>query len=504
MLWCSVLQPTPRQNAVGSQVNNTDMSTKKTVFLTGATGNMGQEAVRFFLERRDRFALRALVLPTANDRKIMEPMAKRGEVKVIWGDLTKYEDVLEGVAGADYVLHVGGMVSPYADHHPELTTKVNLGAIRNILRAIKAQPEPDRIKLVYIGTVAETGNRMPPIHWGRCGDPVKVSVFDNYAVTKTIAESLVVDSGLKHWVSLRQTAIAHKNLWRVRDPIIFHNPLKTVFEWVTATDSGRLVANVCEESAPEGFWRNIYNIGGGESCRVTNDEFFRKVFGALGIKDYQATFEPNWFALRNFHGQWYMDSDRLEAMVPYRKQSVQDFANELARTVPGYVKLGGMLPAVVKSVNRSMATGPGGTLRWIKENDLTKIEPFFGSRAAWERIGAWDTLDLSRPSSTPKALEHGYDEQKSPEELSLDDLKSAAKFRGGSLLASDHERGNWSTVLRWRCGQAHEFEASPRLVLKGGHWCQECTLKTENYPKLAKDSPFFAQVYEPDLALVAG
>lgn len=25
-------------------------------------------------------------------------------------------------------------------------------------------------KFVYIGTVAETGDRMPPIHWGRVGN----------------------------------------------------------------------------------------------------------------------------------------------------------------------------------------------------------------------------------------------------------------------------------------------------------------------------------------------
>lgn len=61
-------------------------------------------------------------------------------VKLVWGDLTNYEDVLACVTGADYILHVGGMVSPAADYFPKRTMKTNIGAIENIIRAIKAQP----------------------------------------------------------------------------------------------------------------------------------------------------------------------------------------------------------------------------------------------------------------------------------------------------------------------------------------------------------------------------
>ena len=50
----------------------------------------------------------------------------------LYGDLTVYEDVLAGVAGADYVLHVGGMVSPKADYYPEKTLKVNVTAAENV------------------------------------------------------------------------------------------------------------------------------------------------------------------------------------------------------------------------------------------------------------------------------------------------------------------------------------------------------------------------------------
>ncbi|MFT2520676.1 NAD-dependent epimerase/dehydratase family protein, partial [Escherichia coli] len=75
------------------------------------------------------------------------------------------------VKGADIVLHVGGLVSPMADSlPPEVVTRVNVGGARNIVRAIQTVGDPKSTRLVYIGTVAQTGSRNAPIHWGRTGD----------------------------------------------------------------------------------------------------------------------------------------------------------------------------------------------------------------------------------------------------------------------------------------------------------------------------------------------
>ncbi len=308
---------------------------------------MGRAGLDALLAHRDRFEITALALPTGADRRILAPYIKRG-VKVIWGDLTRYEDVLEGVAGADVVLHVGGLVSPLADSQPKRTLQVNVGAAENIVRAIHAQPDPDRVKLVYIGSVAQTGNRPPPIHWGRVGDPIKISAFDTYALSKTIAERIVVDSGLKHWVSLRQTGIARVSASATLDPILFHTPLAGVLEWVTVRDSGRLLANVCEENVPQEFWGGIYNIGGGQPARLTNLQYFEKVFRAIGVRDARRVIEPNWFALRNFHGHWFSDSDRLEALLKFRTQTLDSYLAAESQRVPWYTRLAGIFPQLLR------------------------------------------------------------------------------------------------------------------------------------------------------------
>ena len=474
------------------------MARKQTVFLTGASGSMGREGLRQLLERRDRFRVVALVHPTVADRRVLSAYNGDPDLTIVWGDLTNYDDVLRGVAGADYVLHVGGMVSPLADHYPDLTERVNVGGIRNILRAIHAQPDPNRVKLVYIGSVAQTGDRNPPLHWGRAGDPVRISRFDHYAVTKTVAEREVIESGLRYWVSLRQTAMLHGNpppLPRL-DPIMFHIPLRGVFEWVTADDSGRLLTNVCGEDVPEHFWRRIYNIGGGAGCRITNYELLLASLEAFGFdrRHLEALFDPRWFALGNFHGQWFEDSDMLESILHFRRQTREDFVAYFRRHAPILAELPFTVPLPCFQMARKLVLEPYASHYWSRHGAEDRVEAFFGSAERRAVISGWDTLDTARPSDQPLRLDHGYDERCPPSEFDLGIMQSAAGFRGGQCLSPRMDRGDLAGKLRWRCAFGHEFAASPTLVLPAGHWCPHCLPPPWNDAEIARRNPFFAQV----------
>jgi len=473
------------------------ISSKKTILLTGASGNMGQATLAELFQRTERFQIKALALDTPQDRKVLAPYQKRG-LSVIWGDLTCYQDVLQAVAGADIILHVGGLVSPYADTRPELTMKVNLGAAENIVRAIKAQPDPDQIKLVYIGTMAQYGNRPVPVHWGRVGDPIKLSTFDIYALSKTFAERTIIESGLKNWVSLRQTGIARMAATEPLDPITFHITLDGVLEWITPADSGRLLANICEESVPEIFWGNIYNIGGGEPNRLTNLELFEKLLGVTGVKNYRDVLDPSWFALKNFHGVWFSDSDALEQLVPYRHQTFDEYLQAQSQGVPWYIRLGSAIPQLVRKKFESVARGPRGTLSWLAEGDAAHIKAYFGSLKLWKRIRGWEDIPETRPHEKPLHLDHGYPEN-GP--LSPPEILEAARFRGGELLSRLFNPEDWRSPLDWRCHAGHEFSASLNLILKGGHWCPVCIADTTSYPEMARRSLFFNQVMAPDLAM---
>jgi len=198
------------------------------------------------------------------------------------------------------------------------------------------------VKLVFIGSVAETGDRRPPLHWGRVGDPVKPARFDTYALSKLRAEREVAESGLRYWVSLRQTGIMHKGLLSVRDGIIFHQPLNNCMEWISDEDSAAMLEHLIDSDLPEVFWRHIYNVGGGQKCRLTYYEFMELLYKNIGIRDIIKVMEPSWFALGNFHGQYYLDSDILEDLLHFRSESPEDFVRRIRRQLPVGIRLSGM------------------------------------------------------------------------------------------------------------------------------------------------------------------
>ena len=492
------------------------MSQKKTVFLTGASGHMGHQTFLEFMKHKDAYNLVLLLRDSEKNRKMFGEYLGDSSVKIVWGDLTKYEDVAKAVEGSDYVLHVGGMVSPAADYYPTKTVVTNTKAARNIVDAVKAQPNPDAIKVVYIGTVAETGDRNMPIHWARTGDPIKLSVWDHYACSKVLAEKIFAESGLKHWVSLRQSGILYPDILKNMDPIMFHVCINGVLEWATVEDSARLMVNVCGDDIPEEFWRRFYNIGSGEEYRLTNFEFEELLLGTLGIGSAKKLFNPNWFITRNFHGQWYYDGDELEKYCHFRANvPVKDYFKSMMDQVAPYFKLAFLAKPIAGALKGTFMKSLChkeiyGTMWWVENNVEERMNAYFGGMEEWKKLpDKWENYKVIIPSKKKTSqdviiLDHGYDESKKVEDITLDDLKKAAAFRGGECLATESEYVDFYTPIKWKCARGHEFMMSANLVLKGGHWCPEEIPTNEegkkfcwDYDTEAKLNPFFNQVWAP-------
>ena len=490
---------------------------KKTVFITGGTGNMGWAVVQEMLKHPNKINLKILVREIDKNKDNVIPLIAKPNVRIVWGDLLDYDSVLEGVTGSDYVLHIGGLVSPAADMKPYLTQKTNIGAAENISKAVLAQKNADDIKVCYIGTVAQTGGRNYPIHWGRCGDPIKISVYDHYAISKTIAERIFVDSGIKNWVVLRQTGILYPQILKSLDPIMYHIPLNGVLEWCTLEDSGRLLCNLVlidsSGELNEDFWRHFYNISSGKEYRISNYEFICILLETLGLAKPEKLFNPNWFATKNFHGHFFADSDKLEEYLHFRENiPIRDYFNSLADRLDFHYKLARNVPkdviaTIAKPFMKAVAFSPNfGTLHWAEKEDTARMNAFFGSMENWKNLpknwGDFEIMEFEKDTSAAEKfkLDHGYDESKAESELDIEDMKTAAKFRGGECLSKAMEKGDLYTKLKWKCGHCGaEFEASPALILLGGHWCPECFIPHTawNYNSIAKTNPFFAQVWYP-------
>lgn len=324
---------------------------KKLVFLTGATGIMGQETRKQLLSRKNRFRVRILARPSEKNRVLLKKYACPS-LEIIWGDMGDYDTIKRCVDGADYVLHIGDMVSPAADRYPEKTLYTNIGSTLNIIKAIKEQPDPDKVHFAYVGTVAMTGGRTEPVHWGRVGDPINPSIFDYYALSKVYSELAVYESGI-------------------------------------------CMANLCEEWVPEDFWRKGYNLSSGARYRLATWELMDLNLGAfgLGLKD---LFDSNMIAQYNFHGHYFSDGDKLDDILHFRCIPAEQYwgsVREEMRRMAANPLIRSMFPSgeQMKAHNIKIGHKRMGTYWMFENNEEDWIKAFFGSREKQKAIKDVDT-----------------------------------------------------------------------------------------------------------------
>lgn len=494
---------------------------KPVIFLTGASGSMGYETFKLLWKKRQHYDLVVLARPSRKNKKLFQPYEREAGIKpisgrgtleghglkIVWGDAVQKEDLQEACKGIDWCLCTMGLIPPEADRIPHETHRVNTLAIRNLVKCIEEEGA-ERIKLVYIGTIAEYGDRLPPIHQGRIGDPLLPSLFDMYAVSKIRGEAAVMESKIHNWVSLRQTFIMIPALFSLMDPIMFHQPINSYMENITSRDAGRVMVKCLEMENRTDFWRRCYNLSGGPRCRTTFYEFLQRVYEMLSI-NHKKVMERNWFTLKNFHMLFYEDSWELNEFLHHWDdcQSMEDFYDEVLehlplplrltasanRSVPGFKKL--VEKATYVQMKLLASKKNEGPLHWIKSKNKDLIDAFYGSQKAYEEIPSWDKdmPDLSHDCCYTR-LEHGYDETK--KKPTLTDLREAAEFRGGELLSEDWN-GDMFTPLTWRCALDHTFDLKPNTVLKGGHWCLECIGPPWKREKIFEKGRFFAQMNRP-------
>lgn len=492
---------------------------KKIIALTGADGNMGREVLREVMEI-DGVTVRVLVLDTAKGRRFLKSVKNKykDRLEVVMGNVADEEVCLKLVDNVDYVINCAAVIPPHSDKYPEKAVECNLDGVISLLNAIKAQKEAPR--LIHISTVALYGNRNYKHPWGRVGDPLLPSVYDIYAASKLKGERLVLESDLRYWTVLRQTAMLHERMLmdNISDGLMFHTCFNTPLEWVTAQDSGLLIRRIIEKDLKgenENFWRRVFNIGGGALNRKTGYDTFEEGFAIIGGSA-EKFMKPGWNTIRNFHGLWFYDGQTLEEMYGYQRQSVTDYWNWILKK-HGYYRLGKIVPPSLlrKIVIQRLLKDKNAPQKWIADGDKGKVKAYFGSEEnVINRPNSWkeyyviakgrvsdgdidyeDLRDIEKVRENGLLLNHGYDENKPDSELDIEVMRKAAAYRGGKCLSESMTKGDLYTPLTWECCDGHVFTATPYTVLKAGHWCPDCQPGAWDYDRLAKKMPFYAQVW---------
>ena len=482
------------------------------IAITGTTGNMGS----YFLWQLNMSPAAAdKIKILCRSKKKAKKILKHNEaishkIEVVYGGIENEKACRELIKDCDMVFNVCAVIPPKSDSNPKAAIACNVNGVKALLAAIESVKE-NQPALVHISSVAVYGNRCGEHKYGRVGEPLVSGPFELYSATKILGEYAVLQSNVKCWVVLRQTAMLHYNIFKdnVHDGLMFHTPVDAPLEWATVRDSGRLLLNIlktyADKTLPEKFWKKVYNIGGGKNCRTygygTYDEGFKIIGG-----NFKHFFKPWYNATRNFHGMWYYDSDELDNYFHFRGQSCTDFWQEMKRRNKIYT-MGKFVPRPLISafLFKRLLRDENSPSHWVKKGDEARAIAYFGGTDVFKarKKLTWKDVELPTeiPDSVPLTSEqnieaYGYDISKPDDKITADDLISVAAAHGGKCLTADSFDGDLYKKMDWETVDGEKFTADTYTVLRAGHWVNP--LYTEwkwDFDRLSKTDRIFARIW---------
>ena len=483
------------------------------IALTGVTGNMGIQALRELIKLPDA-ELKLLVFPKEKRLKEIKKICKgnMSRVEFVYGALNDREAIDKLVAGVDYVVNMAAVIPPHSDQHPQKAIDCNEKGVDCLVSAIEAlEVKP---KLIHVSTVALYGNRNSKHMWARVGDPLLISPFDIYSLTKMRGEFRVLESDVPYKTVLRQTAMLHSHMLadNMNDGLMFHTCFNAPLEWVTAEDSGLLIANIIKEDMANGeklkekFWNRCFNIGGGLVNCVTGYDVLNDGFEIIGgsVKDF---FNTNFNATRNFHGVWFYDTNELNDLFHHQRQSTADFWRQF-KSEHGVLKAGKIVSKrlIKKLAIERLCNNPNSPHYWKYHNDEARMLAYFGGADKFQSIPQnWadfpllnegkaengDEIDFAALKNRDLAplVDVGYDPSKP---VTLKELAHVAELHGGKLLSTE---GGVYDRLEWVNSDGERFTAKGYTVLCGHWWNPSYTRYCWDFDRLAKKDKIYAQIW---------
>ncbi len=336
---------------------------KKKILITGGSGTVGKEVVKQFYEWRDLFEINVFDVETKRTKQFYKKY--RQEINVFYGDLREKKDVAKVCSDLNAVIHLAAIIPPLADENPALAEAVNVGGTKNLIECIEEQSP--KAKFVYSSSVSVYGDRIKN-PWIKVGDPLTPSDRDEYALTKIKCEQMLQESRLD-WTIYRLGAIMSTENNRPI-PTMFHMPLNTKMEICSPEDTGRAFVKTLDLF--DHVKGRVFNLGGGEKCRLEYIDFLRRSFNHFGLG--KVNFNEYAFARKNFHCGFYADGDELNNILDFRRDTVDDYFEMLRKSVSPVQKFFTKLfRRVIKYFIQKMSE----PLEAIRRNNQTDINHYF-------------------------------------------------------------------------------------------------------------------------------
>jgi len=334
----------------------------QTVLLTGATGSVGFQTLKELLKYKDKYKLKAFEINTRKTRKKLIPY--KNKIEIIWGDITNYVDIEKAVENSDIIIHTAALIPPKADEFTKLAENVNVNGTQNIVNAINKFNSD--IFLIYTSSISVYGDRIKN-HEIKVSDKLNPSPKDYYAVTKIQAENYI-KIHISNFTIFRLSAVMHPKI--KLNPLFFHMPLNTSLEIVTTKDVAFALVSAIQKK--DYLNEQIFNLGGGEKCRIAYNDFLNENFKIFGLG--KLNFPKYAFGEKNFHCGYYADTEILNDILNFQRDNLSDYLNEVRNSVNTFKK---GLSAIFKNLIKKKLLQKSEPFHAFKNKDIEMVNHFF-------------------------------------------------------------------------------------------------------------------------------
>jgi len=339
------------------------MNSPLKILVTGASGTVGMEVVQQLCELSGK--VEVTVFDKISKNSVNFFSKKCNSINVIYGDISNKESVSKACKNKDVVIHLAAVIPPLADKIPQLAKSVNIEGTKNLIDCME-EFSPNAF-IIYASSISVYGDRINN-PWIKVTDKLIASDRDEYALTKIEAEKLITNSNLR-WSIFRLTAIMGINNHKASG-IMFHMPLDTKMEIATPTDTARAFVKAIDHL--DKLNKNIFNLGGGEKCRISYKEFLSRSFDAFGLG--KVDFHEKAFAKKNFHCGYYEDGNALNEILDFRKHTIDDYFDDIRKSIPPVQRTAATLLRKIIKHNLQRQSEP---LAAIKNNNPVDLKHYF-------------------------------------------------------------------------------------------------------------------------------
>lgn len=331
--------------------------------MTGASGTIGKEILKQLFETKEKYEITVFGRKSRRSAGVFKPYEK--ELNIVYGDINDPNDLKKVCFDKDVVMHLLGILPPLADEKPKLAHKVNVLGTENLILHLE-QYSPQAFFL-YSSSISVYGDRLENPYI-TVNDKLNPSIGDEYAKSKIHVENVVQNSKLD-WSILRLTVIMGGH---TVSKIMFRQPLETPMEIATVTDAARAFINAIDKR--EQLSKKIFNLGGGEKCRIEYGEFLSQMFAIFGLGKFN--FPPKTFAEYNFSCGYYKDGDVLEEILNFRKDTLETYFESEQKKISFLLKT---VASVVKKPFKMYLKNLSEPLKAFKNKDEKRMLQYFKS-----------------------------------------------------------------------------------------------------------------------------